>query len=688
MGKKKLRTPLIKPRQQGGTFYTFASALEDVGLNINEMKNKVALSHYVLLNLPPFDGSRSYSELGEINKGDYVFAQDFQSYVLNMETLLRNQDTYNFADSLTVSERVFWKYLEKTGAVEFEDDLDKEGNPTGYFIDKNNCVQAFGAITSGAQRTDSYGLYNETFVQIPSSYGKMKVLFKTVDDRNFYVNKFYTDSSSNLIEYIDDNELADPSSNDYSLSTGLSGRAIYDSEENGVGCYEVSKDDHRVCIEFSLSELRKYYDDETLTYDDIAILHSVDSSNESIDSSLDSSSYYEFNSILVYYSIYDSTGKNILATNAYGILILDNATLEGDNTYKFPVLVKKKSTLDDIGNSYSFRLNIKTTSVYAGDVIVTDNSSPAYSMSEDFNDTIRNLADALDILKSNANLISVIVTDNNSVKRLVAQSLDKIEDIEHTIKSMKSGYLKNVNAANVYTSQLYVHTIDSSALFGDSSTGETVGSLSGDKFSYNNIEATESFSTPKATIENLNVKEISLDDDELIVKTTDGEKISYTRINDSGIYTTGQVYTVDETDESYSQEEVQNSIDPNTSRSLLENITVFDDGRIAIPSKDKIEESVQEYMTTGNAENDELNEEDLNDIDQKVTSLYDRLKYKPNEEGGDTYINLNILVSCLISQYSSLNSSIKELKESIDKISISDNSTVDNDNSLDDNSND
>ena len=253
---------------------------------------------------------------------------------------------------------------------------------------------------------------------------------------------------------------------------------------------------------------------------------------------------------------------------------------------------------------------------------------------------------------------------------------------------MKSGYLKNVNAANVYTSQLYVHTIDSSALFGDSSTGETVGSLSGDKFSYNNIEATESFSTPKATIENLNVKEISLDDDELIVKTTDGEKISYTRINDSGIYTTGQVYTVDETDESYSQEEVQNSIDPNTSRSLLENITVFDDGRIAIPSKDKIEESVQEYMTTGNAENDELNEEDLNDIDQKVTSLYDRLKYKPNEEGGDTYINLNILVSCLISQYSSLNSSIKELKESIDKISISDNSTVDNDNSLDDNSND
>ena len=29
----KTRTPIIKPRKQGGTFYTFASALEDVGLN-------------------------------------------------------------------------------------------------------------------------------------------------------------------------------------------------------------------------------------------------------------------------------------------------------------------------------------------------------------------------------------------------------------------------------------------------------------------------------------------------------------------------------------------------------------------------------------------------------------------------------------------------------------------------------
>ena len=51
---KKLRTPIIMPRKQGGTFYTFSSAMEDIGLNINESHNCVEISHYVLLDIPNF----------------------------------------------------------------------------------------------------------------------------------------------------------------------------------------------------------------------------------------------------------------------------------------------------------------------------------------------------------------------------------------------------------------------------------------------------------------------------------------------------------------------------------------------------------------------------------------------------------------------------------------------------------
>ena len=49
-------TPFVKRmRTQGGTIYTFSSALEDIGLNINERNNIVKMSHYALLNIPSID---------------------------------------------------------------------------------------------------------------------------------------------------------------------------------------------------------------------------------------------------------------------------------------------------------------------------------------------------------------------------------------------------------------------------------------------------------------------------------------------------------------------------------------------------------------------------------------------------------------------------------------------------------
>ena len=94
---KNIRTPLIKPRNNGGTFYTFGSALEDIGLNINELSDKIALSHYVLLDLP---------ETSNIQGDNFniAFADSLQNYALNFETVVRNEDNYNFSEKLTVSE--------------------------------------------------------------------------------------------------------------------------------------------------------------------------------------------------------------------------------------------------------------------------------------------------------------------------------------------------------------------------------------------------------------------------------------------------------------------------------------------------------------------------------------------------------------------------------------------------------
>lgn len=461
-GQKQLRTPLIKPRKQGGTFYTFASALEDIGLNINELGNKIVLSHYALLDLPAFSADMlgttgDYS--AQTAEGDWIFAEGFQNYVLNMETAVRNDKLYDFSNSITVSERVFWKWLIKNGFMDIEQDDVSTGSK--YYIDKNTVVKCFGYINSGAQRSDDYSMYNETFVQVPSSFGQMKVLFKTTEDDNYYaVNTFTATNDTGLIEYIDEDMVEDG----IIKKTGLSAKAIYDD----ASVYNVDSATDLLTIEFSLDALRAYYEtyydgDETLTYDDIAIDTSTYGGfqNESFD----------FNAALIYYSVYDSTGKNILATNAYGLLLFDNALREeqDDGSFKFEPFAKKKATPTSSGTSYSFRLNIKTSSIYNGDIAVTDNSTPAYSMSTDFNDTIKNLNTAINILRTNANHLAVMESDYKSMKQLSIDLLEKEEELEKTVNELKEGLFKKIDASVLHASQIAVN--DGIAFAEDASYG-------------------------------------------------------------------------------------------------------------------------------------------------------------------------------------------------------------------------
>lgn len=555
----KTRTPIIKPRKQGGTFYTFASALEDVGLNINELKNKVALSHYVLLNIPAFDVSTSYPS--GCNVGDYTFAEQFQNYALNMETVLRNQDNYNFASSLTVSERVFWKWMQKQGYVSFEEDTDASGNTTGYYKDSatftdESTIKGFGLISSGAQRTDAYGIYNETFVQIPSSYGQAKVLLKPVSDKNYYLakdeNAFQSKSNDGYIEFIDASTELDASGN---LHTGIPAKAIFDDDSRNA--YVVEDDKDELCVEFSLSALRKYYDDEALSYDDIAM------GDSSIFRPEDVTGNFSFNAILIYYSIYDSTGKNILATNAYGLLLLDSAELANGTQYQFPALPKKKSDVETSGNSYSFRLNIKTSSVYNGDITVSDNSTPAYQMSTDFNETIRNLAVAVETLRSNANLIAALCNQNTNIKELVVKSLDKIDDIESDIKALKSGKMRELKVTTLTTDALSTKTLDSSLTIGD------YGKIDGSVFSYEEIE-TKSMTAGDGEIDSLVTNSIVGKNGEVSL----GEA---GRITSAGMYTDNLFLfsTNNQTDDR------MNAADAST---ILGSLTVLKDGNFYIDS--------------------------------------------------------------------------------------------------------
>ena len=521
---KKLRTPIIMPRKQGGTFYTFGSAMEDIGLNINESHNRVEISHYVLLDIPNFandldtnntflnlsselDYSSSEYTVDSSTQGDFIFADQFQNYCLNFETVLRNQENYNYASNKTVSERAFWKWL--FGRMKNDDDrFITYGN---YIYEKKEkaIAKAFGAISAGSQRTDDSGLYNETFVQIPSSYGQMPVLFKKVIDENYietsyegtnvnrwienidkseieYENKitFYMDSnyfsyplygtiitdtstgskfkvigteisnSQITAEWIDDPvditkngylsiDGEDRKYNKYDQkyfikSTGISPISKSDDDSSSYSTYTVSekRDYDKFEVEFDIEKLRTYYENSSLTYDDIGMGNTKNAEIEK-----EKYGDFEFNAILVYYSIYDANKTKRLATNAYGLYILDGAieTSKNSGIFHFPTIVKSKSGPNKNGSSYSFRINVKPSTAYSGDITVNDNSTAGYSMSEDFNDVLRNLTAAVTTMKENAKTLYSMSKDSKDIKQLVSTTMEKIDGIESDISNIKNG---------------------------------------------------------------------------------------------------------------------------------------------------------------------------------------------------------------------------------------------------------
>lgn len=420
---RNLRCPLIKPRPTGGTFYTFGSALEDIGLNINTSDYKVELSHYVILDLPDFDmfGGKPGGESVEITPGNLMFGNFFQNAILNRETLLRASDSYDFSSKETVSENVFWDSLDRWLIGRWSLKIDDESDWCAikdiiYRRASHDFIKGIGAISGGAQRSDSYGIYNETYIQIPASYKQTPVYFKYEASPGYGVAY----NPSDTVYGITAAEMSDATDGSGKIitETGLSAdtHAWYGERINPYGVARK--------IEFSTDVLAQIYGVDSITYDEMATQEGLPEE-------------YKFNALLIYYSIYNANG-DVVATNPYGLLLLNPAEESkvdfGRQFYKFKELDKKASNSTTTGNSYAFRLNIKTSSAYSTNITVEDNSVVGYSQTLDYNDMVRYLGDAVNIMSSNSQLIAKLVSENQSLKEMLVQAIDKIDTLNETIE--------------------------------------------------------------------------------------------------------------------------------------------------------------------------------------------------------------------------------------------------------------
>ena len=430
----KNKTPLLRPlREQGATLYVFPSATEDIGLNINNGTTGVALSHYALMNFnsnnTKFDFSTSQSLLD--------LAKSLQNYAMNFETAVLNQPNYNFQEPYTVSEHVFWRWVEHIQKTDSNVFNETEIGTTGLYrevnyksSDTNRLVQCFGSIDAGNSLSTDFGMFNETYMNIPTSYGNGPVFFRKVTNNPNFVAGSTVAASSKIEGRNDDVGYLGSINSEFDDTPN-----IYKNETP----YEIVKD-----VQSIQAALRTLSGDSTLSissYDDVnidadGILKTITESNGSVfPYDMSEKCEFKFNAILLYYSIYDLNDvyKQAIATNLFGIVFLNNTS---SAPFLTP-MTKKKSyngkSNDNayFGNSYSFRINIKTLSVYDNtDAKIDDNTTTTSAYSVDFNDVISNLNRAIDSMNTNIQTTRAIQDNYMRILTYYNEAKEKIESIE------------------------------------------------------------------------------------------------------------------------------------------------------------------------------------------------------------------------------------------------------------------
>lgn len=472
-----IRTPLLRPlRDNGATLYVFPSANEDIGLNLNSRATGVAMSHYALLNLPVMFDKKNSSGDADPKLESIEIATDLQNYMMNLECTLLNQDSYNYQEYHTVTERAFFHWLKSFEKRYNNSKLSLErtqnGNDVYYKENKDNkhrIVQCFGAIDAGNSLSTEFGMFNETYVNIPTSYGNGPVFFKQVQDSaetNYIYGKTYNAGDS---EYLQGRK-----NNVDTLKILSDVKPKYDSGTSYKldDAYEIVKDINEI-----QSACRAFTNDKNIqinSYDDVNIDQKTQFSGKYCDITSEPCEF-GFNAILLYYSVYDQndTTKTAYAINLFGIVFLDspssvqNETKEDEkqNTsdvstnksfVKIPSLIKKKSfgganKANFFGNSYSFRVNIKTLSVYDNtDAMIQDNTTMSSINSVDFSDVVSNLNRAIDVMNTNVQSTMAIQDAYMTTLKLTDENKQKLQDLETKL----NGYLNGSKTSGIVSQNI------------------------------------------------------------------------------------------------------------------------------------------------------------------------------------------------------------------------------------------
>jgi len=511
--------PFIKPiKLSGGTFFTCSSASEDLQLTLSESKKKFRFSNFSLLKIPPLqrlrysnedlnnptvpkpnyiqldsliDAYKFYREQEDSVENNMTFAESFQNYFYNLETMITAQETYEIDNPRTVSERVFFKWLKEIGAIRFRQATDSEvatnmGSGTSFgarYVEEDNSydidgnfiyervVKYIGNINVINSIKNNSNSYSEVYVHVPTNHGSTKdVLFDAISDNNFSADAIFKNLPEDPLDagtiygrhyddinpaglrinahydsldtfsdalakcwYFDETtaQWVDETDSNFKWWFPVADENTYhlqpDSFNNVQNDIFAIGEDPNDTTEFqNVKFIRNRLEGISLefnpnVYNKIAANPDISSFGE-----YNGSVYadtFSFNTVLIYYDVYNEDNPEDFTTNLFGILFLDNVdTISGQGGYIESITKYKPNTiLQQNGNAYAFKLNIKY------DVTAQD---PAVEVSiNDYNTYSLHLyLDALtEMRKSNDLLMEHIATYQN-----VQTQYDKILSLVNT----------------------------------------------------------------------------------------------------------------------------------------------------------------------------------------------------------------------------------------------------------------
>ena len=343
-------------------------------------------------------------------KGDpnVNFTESLQNYALNLEELIISDTSYDNTLQRSVAERVFFKWLKETGAMRYRAATNLEKNPgvvRPLFVEEdsistatdeyNRVVKYVGDIDI-VNNVDKAGeAYTELYINVPTEVGGTPtILFDSISDANYQpslkiqgkdefilgrnastvqpqglsINAFY-DYDQPLLNPTGPAGYTDPNANwmdestppttidsyftepvtftnptnvfiqkypaDYGSPAGFNGSAYIRSELDGIS------------VDFTPNDYEQIVTDPTIST--IAQFNGTDLA-----------STFEFNAVLVYYDLVDTSNTANTVTNLYGILLVDNVTPTTDGGYiqRYPKFKPNKVTGQN-GNSYGFKINLR-----------------------------------------------------------------------------------------------------------------------------------------------------------------------------------------------------------------------------------------------------------------------------------------------------------------------------------------